>query len=428
MIRKLPAAATNKFVLLNFRTAPPYSIPPKNQHGELFYCNPPSQPLSRSVPQMRYIQYSRTKVTDQTSIKSSTVTTQPEGKDDSFVTSPLTATSSQHSSQEELIFHKPDESIMVESPYIHNMIAGSTAGLVCCLLFYPLESTEARMQVARKEQKKHAEEHDPQLEKKANLTFFGTFRDTIRTEGVRALYKGVTPTALGATWNSAWYFSLYESFKRVVHDQGWWALEASKDPSMNATELVNHVVHYSTSEMIVAAMVAGIICTFLVNPFYTLKMRMLTQTENHRSMMQTLKHMVQTEGVLSLWKGVVPSLFGTTEGAIQLAVFENLTRMLGALFVGSALLGAPSSVHFISGFLSKAVSTLLTYPYQVIRARLMAAHSPYTGLMDCIRKTKLEGWRAFYQGLLPNLTRQLTPAGIFFMVYNLVKKLLGQFA
>lgn len=366
---------------------------------------------------------------------------------------------------------------MVQSPPWHNMIAGSTAGLISCILFYPLESTEARMQVARKKSVSASKKSDDDIgdqnvdierenlkssEEEHHVTttavvpgkeqlsttdqypsFFATFKHTYRTEGLRGLYKGVAPTALGAMWNSACYFSMYEYFKSVIHAKGWWSLPSESIESLSGQQhidLAHHIVHYSTVEMIVAASIAGFICTFLVNPFYTLKMRMLTQVADtgdggssgsgsrgkNSSMIRTLRHMIRTEGVLSLWKGVLPSLVGVSEGAIQLAVFENCTHWLGVLLAGNLVLGAPSVVHFASGVISRAVSTLLTYPYQVLRARLMAANSHYTGLVDCVRKTRSEGYRAFYQGLIPNLTRQLTPAGIFFLVYNLVKKLLAQ--
>jgi hypothetical protein len=291
-----------------------------------------------------------------------------------------------------------DDVARVHTPmqtHFQNMAAGSTAGVVCCLLFYPLESCEARMQLARKS-----------AQKKSLIT---TFRETVKNEGVAALYKGVTPTVIGAAWNSAWYMSLYELFKHVVH--GFW--------SDQAAVVVNGVIQYSSPEMLIAAVISGVICTFLSNPFYTMKIRMLTSPHNH-GFIQTMKSMYRNEGILSFWKGVVPSLFGVSEGAIQLAVYENLVRMISTMLGGDPSLA--SMIHFISGAISRAISTLLTYPYQVIRSRLMAHNSPYTGVMDCIRKTKEEGWNGFYGGLLPNLTRQLAPAGVFFMVYNLVKK------
>lgn len=159
------------------------------------------------------------------------------------------------------------------------------------------------------------------------------------------------------------------------------------------------------------------------------------------------REIFRTEGLHGFYRGLVPSLFGVSHGAIQFMAYEKLkiwraNRLAGRDFdtgtsvstattttslgagVGSGLKSAASgeekmgmanvnasqqekhvelsNVDFLTlSALSKIFAGSITYPYQVVRARLQTydAHLKYKGAMDVMRQVwRREGTAGFYKG------------------------------
>jgi len=84
-----------------------------------------------------------------------------------------------------------------------------------------------------------------------------------------------------------------------------------------------------------------------------------------------------------------------------------------------------STVDFLllSG-LSKMFAGSITYPYQVVRARLQMydANSTYESARDVVAQVwKIEGMAGFYKGLGPNLLRVLPSTWVTFLIYEKTK-------
>lgn len=74
---------------------------------------------------------------------------------------------------------------------------------------------------------------------------------------------------------------------------------------------------------------------------------------------------------------------------------------------------------------SKLVAASVTYPYQVVRARLQDHHHSYAGTMDCISKTwRYEGARGFYKGVGPYFLHVVPNICLVFQGYEWVTYLL----
>lgn len=93
---------------------------------------------------------------------------------------------------------------------------------------------------------------------------------------------------------------------------------------------------------------------------------------------------------------------------------------LPAGFVSAYLFGAAAS--------SKALATVATYPYQVIKARLQqrfadaGARSEYGGFVGCVRRIAAhEGARGFYRGFGANILRVAPQSAITLTCYEAVK-------
>lgn len=207
-----------------------------------------------------------------------------------------------------------------------------------------------------------------------------------------------------------------------------------------------------------ASGVSGILTAVFTNPIWVIKTRMLSTSRHAPGAYTSITHgateIWRTEGIPGFYRGLVPSLFGVSHGAIQFMAYEKLkiwrAKSLAGLgddeddttsillnrrssmtsvgaSVGKGLKGAhetPAGVvkhrehevelsnwDFLAlSALSKIFAGSITYPYQVVRARLQTYDAPlkYKGAMDVIRQVwALEGLAGFYKGWVLFLVSEL---------------------
>uniref|UniRef100_A0A2P2J404 Uncharacterized protein n=1 Tax=Rhizophora mucronata TaxID=61149 RepID=A0A2P2J404_RHIMU len=92
---------------------------------------------------------------------------------------------------------------------------------------------------------------------------------------------------------------------------------------------------------------------------------------------------------------------------------------------------AQNSVDYaMLGGSSKVAAIILTYPFQVIRARLQQQPNKegaprYIDSWHVMKETaRFEGFRGFYKGITPNLLKNVPASSITFIMYENVLKLL----
>jgi solute carrier family 25 folate transporter 32 len=134
----------------------------------------------------------------------------------------------------------------------------------------------------------------------------------------------------------------------------------------------------------------------------------------------------RTEGVRGFWRGLLPSLFGISHGAVQFAVYERLKewRRGGDLRSGEGMRELGNVDYLLTSAASKVFAGTVTYPYQVVRVRLQGyeAERTYRGAWDAVVQTwTREGGRGFYKGLGPSIVRVLPSTCVTFLVYENTK-------
>ena len=163
------------------------------------------------------------------------------------------------------------------------------------------------------------------------------------------------------------------------------------------------------------------VCT---NPIWVIKTRMLSTPSSHpgaySSILDGTRQILRSDGILGFYRGLVPSLFGVSHGALQFMAYEQLKKYRSH----SKVQGSPelSALDFLllSG-LAKVFAGSATYPYQVVRARLQTydADKSYRNARDVLLQTwRQEGFIGFYRGLGPNLLRVLPSTWVTFLVYE----------
>jgi solute carrier family 25 (mitochondrial folate transporter), member 32 len=118
----------------------------------------------------------------------------------------------------------------------------------------------------------------------------------------------------------------------------------------------------------------------------------------YRGMFHGIQDILRNEGPRGFWRGLLPSLFGITHGAIQFTAYEELKNYRRQQR-GSRTLSNVDTVLLSS--VSKIFAGSITYPYQVLRSRLQTydAESAYRGAIDAVRQMwRHEGVRGFYKG------------------------------
>lgn len=167
------------------------------------------------------------------------------------------------------------------------MIAGGLAGAISNSILYPWERIKIQMQVTHEDQTHH-------------VTVKHAIKTIKRTQGMEGFYKGVKPLVIGNALSNAIYFFVYEKVKLLFPKQ-------------------------TTLDLIYSSAIAGAITTVFVNPFWMLQTRLALSKEN-KTFWESLKEIVQKEGLASIWKGLSSSLILVSNPIIQFCVYEWLKK------------------------------------------------------------------------------------------------------
>ncbi|KAL6526421.1 hypothetical protein OROHE_015430 [Orobanche hederae] len=195
-------------------------------------------------------------------------------------------------------------------------------------------------------------------------------------------------------------------------------------------------------ERFIAGAAAGITATILCLPMDTIRTVMVAPGgEALGGLIGTFQHVIQTEGLFSLYKGLVPSIISMAPGG---AVFYGVYDILKSAYLRSPH-GKQRLLHMkqhgdglsaleqlelgpirtlIYGAVAGACSEAATYPFEVVRRQLqMQVRATKMGaLHTCLRIVEQDGIQALYAGLVPSLLQIVLPsAAISYLVYEFMK-------
>lgn len=219
-----------------------------------------------------------------------------------------------------------------------------------------------------------------------------------KTEGVRALWKGLTPFATHLTLK----YTLRMGTNAVLQS-------AFKD---------SHTGKLSHQGRFLSGFGAGVLeALVIVTPFEVVKIRLQQQKGlsaellKYRGPIHCARMIIREEGVLGLWAGAAPTVM--RNGTNQAAMFSAKYMFDKALWKrqeGDGKVLQPWQ-SMISGFLAGTAGPICTGPFDVVKTRLMAQSKSggdlkYRGMVHAIRTIYAEeGLRALWKGLLPRLMR-----------------------
>ncbi|XP_010264768.1 PREDICTED: nicotinamide adenine dinucleotide transporter 1, chloroplastic-like [Nelumbo nucifera] len=290
-----------------------------------------------------------------------------------------------------------------------NACAGAAAGAIAATFVCPLDVIKTRLQV-------HGLPNVPHSGNRGSL-IVSSLQNIIKNEGVRGMYRGLSPTILALLPNWAVYFTVYGKLKALLHSY------------------VDEDNQLTIGANMIAASGAGTATAISTNPLWVVKTRLQTQGMRsgvvpYKSILSALRRISHEEGIRGLYSGLLPALVGVSHVAIQFPAYENMKAYLARR--ENTTVDKLTPGHFaIASSVSKILASTMTYPHEVVRSRLQEqgqARNPevhYAGVIDCIKKVfHKEGLPGFYRGCATNLFRTTPAAIITFTSFEMIQRFL----
>ncbi|KAH6936593.1 hypothetical protein HPB50_019778 [Hyalomma asiaticum] len=283
-------------------------------------------------------------------------------------------------------------------------VGGAAGSAVAMTVFFPLDTVRSRLQV---------EQH---RESKSTLALL---REILREEGPGGVYRGLGPVLTSLWCSNFVYFYSFHGLRSVVS-----AGDARR--------------HGALSDLLLAAL-AGVVNVLTTTPLWVVNTRIkmqgakladgdresLRKHPRYEGLWHGLVHIARTEGLPALWASTLPSLVLVSSPAVQFMVYEALKRRAGS--AGVPLNGA---VVFLIGAVSKVISTVATYPLQLVQAKLRygcppeLANKNLLGILMHIART--QGLPGLYRGLEAKLWQTVLTAALMFVAYEKIVRFVMQ--
>lgn len=209
-----------------------------------------------------------------------------------------------------------------------------------------------------------------------------------------------------------------------------------------------------------SAMTAGASGSIVTNPLWVIRTRLMTQHHIndkpvYKNAFNAAYSIFKREGFLAFYKGLGPSLLGTTHVLIQFPLYEKMkawqmkreriatinNNKINTININNNENRKNSKDDYkskesnkevitplqvlIASTTSKFVASTVTYPHEVLRTRLQDQRTftkmKYKNLRDAIRIIwKEEGINGFYRGLVTNICRVIPASAVTFLTYELM--------
>lgn len=302
------------------------------------------------------------------------------------------------------------------------MVSGLTAGFSTTIVMHPLDLIKIRLQLSPEINTRRFKSLIDVVSKinKSATADFNQYKQADHLSSIKSAvlgryklphtilhyYRGIAPNIGGniAAWSL--YFTLYAEFKRLI-------------------DFSNPTANYFTSST-----AAGVTTGLLTSPIWVLKTRILGTTRNdagaYKSVTDGIKSMLKKEGIISFWKGTIPGLFLVFQASLQFTFYDNLKHyQLSKKPTTTDNLSTGEYIMSSAG--SKILSTIITYPSQVLKSRLQNSQIEYRSIFSvCKEIWHNEGhWRGFYKGVGTNMLRVVPATCITFVSYETTKDFLS---
>jgi len=223
-----------------------------------------------------------------------------------------------------------------------------------------------------------------------------------REEGIRAFWKGNGTNIIRIFPYSAAQLASNDQYKRVM---------ANSDGEL------------TVPRRLAAGACAGMTATALTHPLDTVRLRLALPNCGYTGMGNAFTTMVRAEGVVSLYKGLIPTLVGIAPyAALNFASYDMLKRYM----YDNGAIKQNAVANLGLGGAAGTLAATVCYPLDTIRRRMQMKGQVYRNQADAfVTIFRTEGVTGFYRGWAANTIKVVPQNAIRFVAYEALKSVLG---
>lgn len=288
------------------------------------------------------------------------------------------------------------------------VFAGAAAGFIGRVIIQPLDVIKTRFQLQVEPIRKGQTGAKYTSMLQATSTIF-------REEGVTAFWKGHTAAQL-----------LSVTFGVVQ----FWTFQQLVKLSKTHNLYDNH----KGSINFISGAIAGAFSSIATFPFDIMRTRQIAQSKKvYGNMLQGYRHMIKNEGILSLYKGLSPTLLSIMPNAgLQFMIYKFIDRQYKRLLGVHDENAYSITGSIIAGSMAGLGSKLAVYPLDLTRKRMqIQGFQKYRttfgeqftchNMINCTIKTfRKEGLAGLFKGCVPSMWKAVLTSGINFAVFEAV--------
>ncbi|KAL6888860.1 hypothetical protein ACP4OV_009886 [Aristida adscensionis] len=293
--------------------------------------------------------------------------------------------------------------VKIANPHLRRLVSGAVAGAVSRTFVAPLETIRTHLMVGA-------------AAAAGGDSMAGVFRWIMRTEGWTGLFRGNAVNVLRVAPSKAIEHFTYDTAKKLLTPK-------PDEPPM-----------LPIPTPLVAGALAGVASTLCTYPMELVKTRVTIEKGVYDNVVHAFVKILHEEGPSELYRGLAPSLIGVVPyAATNFYAYETLKRLYRRASgrrgggAGGGEVGAAATL--LIGSAAGAIASAATFPLEVARKQMqvgaVAGRRAYRDVVHavyCIARD--EGAAGLYRGLGPSCIKLMPAAGISFMCYEALKKIL----
>uniref|UniRef100_G1NNC3 Mitochondrial dicarboxylate carrier n=1 Tax=Meleagris gallopavo TaxID=9103 RepID=G1NNC3_MELGA len=236
-----------------------------------------------------------------------------------------------------------------------------------------------------------------QTQQEVKMRMMGMALRVVRTDGVLALYNGLSASLCRQMTYSLTRFAIYETARDHLG-------RGSQGPP-------------PFYQKVLLGAVGGFTGGFVGTPADMVNVRMQNDVKQ-----PGCARPLSAEGLKKLFSGAT---MASSRGALvtvgQLSCYDQAKQLV----LTTGLLSDNIFTHFLASFIAGGCATFLCQPLDVLKTRLMNSQGEYRGVVHCAMETAKLGPLAFYKGFVPAAIRLIPHTVLTFVFLEQLRKYFG---